>query len=57
MPKPKKIKIGDWVTIKKVGIDGVYQVISYNEDGTLVVEQSDGGYKHKMKVNIEDIRR
>ena len=57
LPKPKKIKIGDWVRIKKVGINGVYQVISYNEDGTIVVEQNDGGYKHKMKVNIEDIRK
>ena len=55
LPKPKKIRIGDWVRIKKVGIDGVYQVKNYNEDGTLVVEQNDGGYKHKMKVNIEDI--
>ena len=57
MPKPKKIKIGDWVRIRKIGINGMYRIISYNEDGTLVVEQDEGGYKHKMKVNIEDIRR
>ena len=55
LPKPKSIEIGDWVTIRKVGINGVYQVVGWNEDGTLVVEQNDGGYKHKMKVNIEDI--
>ena len=55
LPKPKKIRIGDWVRIRKVGIDGVYQVKNYNEDGTLVVEQTDGGYKHKIKVHIEDI--
>ena len=53
MPKPK-IKIGDWVRVRKVGIDGVYQVIEMNE-GKVIVEQSDGGYKHRMKVNIEDI--
>ena len=55
LPKPKKIRIGDWVRIRKVGINGVYQVMEWNEDGTLVVEQNDRGYKHKMKVNIEDI--
>ena len=55
LPKPKRIKIGDWVRVRKVGINGVYQVVSYNEDGTLIVEQDDRGYKHRMKVNIEDI--
>ena len=55
LPKPKKIKIGDWVRIRKIGINGVYQVMDWNEDGTLVVEQDEGGYKHKMKVNIEEV--
>ena len=55
MPKPKKIRIGDWVRIRKIGIDGMYRIISYNEDGTLVVEQDDRGYKHRMKVNIEEV--
>ena len=55
LPKPKRIKIGDWVRVRKVGINGVYQVVGWNEDGTVIVEQNDRGYKHKMKVNIEDI--
>ena len=55
LTKPKKIRIGDWVSVRKVGIDGVYQVVKENEDGTLVVEQSDGGYKHRMKVSIEEV--
>ena len=55
LPKPKKIKIGDWVRIRKIGIDGVYQVKDWNEDGTLVVEQDEDGYKHKMKVRIEEV--
>lgn len=55
--KDKRIKIGDWVRVRKVGINGVYQVVNYNEDGTLVVEQNDGGYRHRMKVNIEDVKR
>jgi len=55
LPKPKRIKIGDWVRVRKVGINGVYQVVGWNEDGTVIVEQNDRGYKHRMKVNIEDI--
>ena len=55
MPKPKRIRIGDWVRVKKVGIDGVYQVMEYDEHGRVTVEQNEGGYKHRMKVNIEDI--
>ena len=56
LPKPR-IKIGDWVRIRKTGIEGMYQIISYNEDGTLVVEQRDGSYVHKMKITQEDIIR
>ena len=55
LPKPKKIKIGDWVRIRKIGIDGMYRIISYEEDGTLIVEQDEDGYKHKMKVSIEEV--
>ena len=55
LPKPKKIKIGDWVRIRKIGINGMYRIINYNEDGTLVVEQDDRGYKHRMKVTIEEV--
>ena len=55
LPKPKRIKIGDWVRVRKVGINGVYQIVGWNEDGTVIVEQNDRGYKHRMKVNIEDI--
>ena len=43
MPKPKRIKIGDWVRVRKVGITGVYQVVGWNEDGTVIVEQDEGG--------------
>ena len=55
MPKPKKIRIGDWVRVRKVGVDGVYQVMEWNEDGTVVVEQNDGGYKHRIKTTIEEL--
>ena len=55
LPKPKRIRIGDWVRVRKVGIEGVYQVMEYDEHGRVTVEQNEGGYKHRMKVNIEDI--
>ena len=55
LPKPKKIRIGDWVRVRKVGIDGVYQVMEWDEHGRVVVEQNDGGYKHRIKVQLEEL--
>ena len=57
LPKPKRIKIGDWVRVRKVGIEGVYQVMEYDEHGRVTVEQNEGGYKHRMKVNIEEVTK
>ena len=55
LPKPRKIRIGDWVRIRKVGISGMYRIIDWDEHGRLVVEQDEDGYKHRMKVKIEDV--
>ena len=55
LPKPKRIRIGDWVRVRKVGLEGVYQVMEYDEHGRVTVEHKEGGYKQRMKVNIEDI--
>ena len=55
MPKPRRIKIGDWVRIRKVGIVGMYQVMEWDEHGRLVVEQNEDGYKHRMNVSIEEV--
>ena len=57
MPKPKKIRIGDWVRVKKVGINGVYQIVEYDEHGRVTVEQREGGYSHKMKVSVEQVQK
>ena len=57
LPKPKRIRIGDWVRVRKVGIDGVYQVIEYDEHGRVTVEQNEGGYKHRIKVNVEEVEK
>ena len=55
LPKPRKIRIGDWVRIRKVGISGMYRIIDWDEHGRLVVEQDEDGYKHRMKVNVEEV--
>ena len=55
LPKPRRIKIGDWVRIRKVGIEGMYRVMEWDEHGRLVVEQNEDGYKHRMKVSIEEV--
>lgn len=55
LPKPKRIQIGDWVRVRKVGITGVYQVVEWDEHGRVTVEQNEGGYKHRMKVSIEEV--
>ena len=57
MPKPKRIKIGDWVRIRKVGINGVYQIVEWDEHGRVTVEQNEGGYKHRMKVSVEEVEK
>jgi len=45
----KKSKVGDWVLIGKVGINGSYQIIEI-VDQIYVCQQDDGGYKHTVKV-------
>ena len=57
LPKPKRIKIGDWVRVRKVGINGVYQVVGWNEDGTVIVEQDEGGDKPRIKTPIEELTK
>ena len=53
LPKPK-IKIGDWVRVRKIGVDGMYQVIEI-KDQVIELEQKDGSYTHKVKATIEEL--
>ena len=54
--KDKKIKVGDWVIIRKVGINGPYRIIEIIDD-LYVCEQDDDGYKHKIKVTESQIKK
>ena len=53
MPKPR-IKIGDWVRVRKIGVDGMYQIVG-ETNGVFELEQKDGSYTHKMKATIEEL--
>ena len=53
MPK-HKIIIGDWVRVRKIGVDGMYQVMEINGED-VELEQRDGSYKHKIKATIEEL--
>ena len=55
MPK-HKIKINDWVRVRKVGIQGMYQVKEIRGE-EVIVEQDEDGYKHKMKLMIEELSK
>ena len=53
LPKPR-IKIGDWVRVRKIGVDGMYQIVG-ETNGVFELEQKDGSYTHKMKATIEEL--
>lgn len=54
MEKTKKLTVGDWVKIRKVGIRGAYQIIKMDLD-EIVCEQDDRGYKHRIRVELEEL--
>ena len=53
--KENRMRIGDWVKVRKIGIDGAYQIIDWDDHGRITVEQNDDGYKHRIKVEIEEL--
>ncbi len=53
--KKNRIRIGDWVKVRKVGIVGAYQVTAWDDHGRITLEQTEDGYKHVMKANIEEL--
>ena len=53
MPK-HKIQVGDWVKVRKIGVDGMYQIKGV-ENGIFELEQKDGSYTHKVKATIEEL--
>ena len=54
MPEKKGVKIGDWIRVRKVGIDGLYKVESIDGDEYTVV-QKEGSWVSKLKLKLDEI--
>ena len=54
MDQTKKLNVGDWVKIRKVGIRGAYQIVKIELDEHTCV-QNDRGYKHMVVVESEEL--
>ena len=54
MKKTKKLTVGDWVRITKVGIRGAYQIVKIELDEHTCVQNEDG-YKHMVVVENKEL--
>ena len=54
--KDKTIKIGDWVTVKTVGLTERYMVERI-EDDSYVVIQKEGVYVHRLTLDKNKVRK
>ena len=54
MEKKKKLTVGDWVRIAKVGIRGAYQIVKIELNEYTCVQNEDG-YKHMVVVGSEEL--
>jgi hypothetical protein len=54
--KDKKIKVGDWVIVTKVGLTERYMVESIEDDFYIVI-QKEGTYVHRLKVKKNKINK
>ena len=52
--KKDKIKVGDWVRVLKVGIDGVYEVESIDGEN-IVVTQKEGSWVSRLKLKLDEV--
>ncbi len=61
MPDKSELKVGDWVHVIMVGInteknEPAYQIESI-EGNEYIVVQTEGSYKHRMKVRESKIKK
>ena len=58
--KNTELKVGDWVKVRLVGIDGgnqpPYQIESMDGDKCVVV-QTEGSYQHRVKTTKEKLTK
>ena len=54
MDQTKKLSVGDWVRIAKVGIRGAYQIVKIELNEYTCVQNEDG-YKHMVVVEDKEL--
>ena len=54
MPEKKEIKVGDWVRVRKVGIDGLYEVESIDGENIVVI-QKEGSWVSRLKLKLDEV--
>tara|TARA_R110002167_G_scaffold138931_1_gene326328 strand:- start:126 stop:296 length:171 start_codon:yes stop_codon:yes gene_type:complete len=54
--KDKEIKVGDWVTVKTVGLTDRYVVESIEGD-FYIVTQKEGTYVHRLTLDKNKVRK
>ena len=54
--KDNKIKIGDWVRVLKIGMEGMYEVESIENDNYTVV-QREGTWSYRLTLKINEISK
>jgi|TARA_B100001778_G_C17963053_1_gene351353 hypothetical protein len=54
--KKSEIKVGDWVRVLKVGIDGVYEVEKIDGDEYTIV-QKEGNWTNRLILKVNEITK
>ena len=54
MSEKKEIKVGDWVRVRKVGVDGLYEVESIDGEN-IVVTQKEGSWVNRLKLKLDEV--
>ena len=56
MPEKKEVKVGDWVRVRKDGIDGLYEVESIDGDNYTII-QKEGKWTNRLTLKINEITK
>ena len=54
MPEKKEIKVGDWVRVRKVGVDGLYEGESIDGEN-IVGTQKEGSWVNRLKLKLDEV--
>ena len=54
MREKMEVKVGDWVRVRKVGIDGLYEVESIDGENIVVI-QKEGSWVSRLKLKLDEV--